>query len=207
MLASFAMHMVGIVALVKKEPPKKYEAVKIKITESPPVEAPKPLPPKPKPEPKKKPPTERVVKAPVPKTDIPIQGVSKDAVSDTGKGPAVPVGNTLMTEDKGLRMDPNAVKPLSGDLSSDAQLIKSTITVPKYTPEAQDAGLEGTFVIDVYVETNGTVTQAEARRKIGFGMDDAVLAAAKEAKFTPKRNKLGIAEAGWAEIMFKLVIP
>ncbi len=42
---------------------------------------------------------------------------------------------------------------------------------------------------------------------IGYGMDERVLAAVKQAKFIPQRNKRGLNESAWTEIKFQLEIP
>ncbi|MCX6116102.1 MAG: energy transducer TonB [Proteobacteria bacterium] len=183
----------------------------VRITVRTPEATPPPLPPEPKPKEKPKKP-EKKLPAPnetVPKTvtdATPIQGLTKDSVSDKGTMSA-PVGNTLMVEDTGKRVNPNDVKPLGGDLSSPAILQRDTIIVPPYTDQALDASLEGSWIVDVYVDVQGNVTEADLRKKIGYGMDEKVVASAKQAKFIPRKNKFGAAEAGWAEIKFTLLIP
>src|SRR5262249_42259643 len=152
--------------------------VKIKIVEKPPEPKkepppppPPPPPPKPKPKPKPKPPvaTERPQpKAPEPAK--PVQGFSKDALTAGGKGPAVPMGNTLMREDEGKRLK-EPPPPLDADLSADAKLIRDSVVTPQYTDAALDANIEGYVDVDVYVEGSGKVTQAELRKKVGYGMD------------------------------------
>ncbi len=176
--------------------------VKIRVAE-PEVIPPKPVEPK-----KKKPPKvtpNEVRKDAVPDAP-PIQGLTKDSVSDKGTMSA-PVGNTTMLEDTGQRMKPDDVKPLQGDMSEPASLIRTSVQIPPYTEQALDASLEGTWIVDVYLDINGNVTSAELRKKIGYGMDDRVIAAAQVAKFKPRKNRLGTIEAGWAEIKFTLVIP
>jgi TonB family protein len=171
-----------------------------------PSTSPKPEP-KPKPTPKPKAPTpNKIAKPTEPVTTQPIFGMQKDQVSDKG-GMAVPVGNTMMMEDDGKRVKPEDVKDLQGDLSAPAVLIRDSIETPPYTDQAIDANLEGTWVVDVYVTESGQVTSAELRKKIGYGMDERVINAAKKAKFTPRKNRFGKGEAGYAEIKFTLVIP
>lgn len=151
-----------------------------------------------------------VAQAPIKKEEEivkPVFGVDKDTVP-TGPGLAAPVGNTVMTEDDGQRVDAKDIKALSGeDLSSQAILIKTTLTIPKYTEEALNREIEGIFPIDVYVDEKGLVQKAELSKKIGYGMDERVIDAIKEARFTPAKNRFGISEAGWTEIKFRLEIP
>lgn len=190
---------------------KPYQKVKVQMQAVAPAE----LPPEPKPkEPPKEKPKKLPKKTPTPnevvanaKADTtPVQGLTKDSVSDKGTM-AAPVGNTLMIEDTGQRLNPNDVGALKGDLSAPASLIRSSVETPPYTEQALDASLEGTWIVDVYVDVSGKVTSAELRKKIGYGMDERVLKAAQSARFTPRKNKYGASEAGWAEIKFTLVIP
>jgi TonB family protein len=174
------------------------------------VNEPKPvdvLPPKPKQKEKPKPqniaPNTQVT-SDVPKTDMPVQGLTKDSLSDQGTM-AAPVGNTLMKEDEGKRLE--QVDALRGDMSAPARLIAQTLAAPPYTEEALDAVIEGSFIVDVFVNLDGTVRDVELRKKIGYGMDSRVLAAVSAAKFIPRKNKFGVSEEGWTELKFTLVIP
>jgi protein TonB len=171
------------------------------------------IPPRPEEKPpKKKPPEKKRVaserKAP-PKTPetAPVQGLSPEALTPQATGIAAPVGNTLLTGDEGKRINPEDYKPMAGDLSADARLILSSVKVPAYTEAALEANLEGNFIVDVFVDEAGKVLQAEVRKKVGFGMDERILEAARLARFTPRKNKFGRSEEGWAEIKFTLVIP
>ena len=130
-----------------------------------------------------------------------------NAVTDNATHMAVPIGNTLLAEDEGKRMSASEYQGLAGDLSADARLIRSSIQVPKYTDDALEANLEGNFIVDVYVDESGKVLQSEVRKRIGFGMDERLLEAARIAKFNPRKNKSGRVIAGWAEIKFTLLIP
>lgn len=173
------------------------------------------IPPKPEkqPEKPKAPKEKKITSERKPKQDPvkpppPVQGLSPDAVSPDGKGIAAPVGNTLMVADEGKRLKPEEVKPLGNeDLSSDPKLIRSSIETPTYTDAAIDAGLEGTFAVDVYVDASGAVTSADLPKKIGYGMDKKVMAAAEKARFEPRKDKMGRAVAGWTTISFRLELP
>lgn len=163
----------------------------------------------PKPEKKEKPKPQNLapnaqVAPNAPQTDTPVQGLTKDSLSDQGTM-AAPVGNTLMKEDEGKRLE--QVEALRGDMSAPARLIPQTLATPPYTDEALDAALEGSFIVDVFVNLDGTVRDAELRKKIGFGMDSRVLEAVRSARFTPRKNRFGVSEEGWTELKFTLVIP
>lgn len=180
------------------------ETVKITVNEIKPAEV---LPPKPKQKEKPKPqnvaPNTQVTPD-TPTTETPIQGLTKDSLSDQGTM-AAPIGNTLMKEDEGKRLE--QVEALRGDMSAPARLIANTLTAPPYTDEALDAVLEGSFIVDVFVNLDGTVRDAELRKKIGYGMDNRVLDAVRASRFTPRKNRFGVAEEGWTELKFTLVIP
>ncbi len=170
---------------------------------------PRPLEPKPKvkpPKEKKKVVSERNVSPKAPPAQA-VQGLPPDAVQPDTTGIAAPIGNTLLTEDEGKRIRPEDYRDLGGDLSADARLIMKSVVVPKYTDAALEGNLEGNFVVDVYVDESGNVLQSEVRKRVGFGMDERLLAAAQMAKFQPRKNKFGRTEAGWAEIKFTLLIP
>ena len=139
-----------------------------------------------------------------PTTNIPVQGLTKDSLSPTGTM-AAPIGNTLMTGDIGQRL--KDVVALKGDLSQPAKLIASSLNAPPYTDDALDAAIEGSFVVDVFVNLDGSVREAELRKKIGYGMDARVIAAVKDSKFIPRKNAYGVNEEGWTELKFTLVIP
>jgi len=210
--ASSLLHVVLLAWLSASErsKPDESQKVKIRVVEVPkPDEPPPPIPPKPKEKPKeRKPPVERKSPEPPPEKPVEVvQGVTKESVATEGTGPAVPVGNTLMVGDEGKRLNPDDVQSLGSDLSSDAKLVRSSLQIPEYTPEAIDAGIEGVFIVDVYVDEKGNVVQVELQKRIGFGMDERVLASARAAKYTPKRTKQGATEASWAELPFKLILP
>jgi len=219
---SFAAHgfLGGVIASARRmqanqpQKPVKVRIVEVKKEEpkpEPKPEPPKPEPPKekpkPKPPPKKQPATERKKPEKPPENPPqPIQGLSKDSFATEGKsGFTAPVGNTLMTEDKGIRVE--EAPAMDTDLSADAKLIVSSIVTPQYTDAALDASFEGYVTVDVFVDETGAVTDAEMKKKVGYGMDDRILAAAKNARFTPRKDKLGKALKGWAEIKFNMQIP
>jgi protein TonB len=212
---SLGLHLVTVTVLSVQArfAPAKPQPVKIRILEKkaePKIaEVPKP-PPKPpappKPKPKQKTATDRPKpidrSLPPPK---PIQGLTADAMSKGGKV-AVPLGNTLMTGDTGERPRV-APAAFDGDLTSDARLIGDSIVKPEYTDAAVEANLNGQVLVEVQVDEAGKVVDASLKRKVGFGMDERILGSIRSARFVPRKDRYGKAEAGWTEIKFNLQLP
>ncbi len=208
--ASLVAHFAGqrfLTSFISDTKPKIAETVKIRIAtpEKEKTVSPTPERPAKKQVPKKQTPTPNEVRpTAVRATETPVQGLTKDSLSERGTM-AAPLGNTLMTEDVGTRL--KTVDPLRGDQSQPARLVVSSLSPPPYTDEALDVALEGSFIVDVFVNLDGSVREAELRRKIGYGMDARVTAAVKGAKFIPRKNRFGVSEEGWTELKFTLVIP
>jgi len=138
----------------------------------------------------------------------PVQGLPPSQVSS--KGIPVPVGNTLMAPDEGKHLDAKDIDalPTEGeDLSTQPKLVRSSVELPQYTEEALDNNLEGTFEVEVFVDENGNVSKAELKKKIGFGMDERVLDAARKVHFVAGHDRLGKTISQWSEIKFLLQIP
>jgi protein TonB len=179
--------------------------------QTPPAEPAEPTPPPPKSPPKKKIEPKPTPVASKPSSEpndnvAPIQGLSQNSFDPSGKsGFAAPVGNTLMVEDQGIRK--TEVNEYTADLSADAKLIAGSLAVPEYTDEALDAGIEGAFQIDVYVDENGKIVDIDLPKKVGFGMDSRIIDSVKKAEFVPRKNKWGKPMAGWTTIRFRLTIP
>ncbi len=143
------------------------------------------------------------------KTVPPVQGLPPDALSKAPNGMAVPIGNSTMTGDEGKRLKSEDYKalPKEQDLSTQPQLVHSSVELPAYTTDALDNNIEGTFEVDVYVDESGEVSKAELKRSIGYGMDERVLAAARKVHFVPGKDRYGKEIGEWTEIKFRLQIP
>ncbi len=187
------------------EPEKTHAPVKVTLVDvAPPPTTTVPPPEKvkpPKPDAQKKIPKEARPKEEPPKSAAtPVFGVSKDSKITSETGISVPTGNTLMIEDDGKRnANPGELK----DLSRDAQLILQSVKI-KYTDEAIDAGLQGTVIVEVLVDVNGSVLEATLKRKVGYRMDDNIKKAALNAKFQPRLDRFGKPQAGWSDVKFIL---
>ncbi len=213
--ASLVLHLMffSVVQYIPRpEPARTYTKVAVNVVEkSKPVEAAPPTPepkpteapkPKPAPQPKATPAIKTADNTPPPQ---PVMGLSKESFVEGGKGSfSAPAGNTTMVPDEGKRLSPEEIRKLDRDLSADAKLIDGSFIEPEYTPEAEENALEGSFVVEVYVDTQGKVVEAELRKKIGFGMDERVLNAARNARFSPRKNPLGQPLAGWTEVKVRL---
>ena len=194
------------------------DKVKVRIVEKkveapppPPPAPPPPPPPKPKerlkPKPKAAAKSERAKPQETPpiKPVAPIQGLDKNSFDKNGKGIAAPIGNTLNTEDKGIRVQEAA--PITQDMSADPQLIRDSVSQPAYTDVALDANFEGYVVVDVLVDKMGKVVQAELKKKVGYGMDQRILDVVNAARFVPRKGKVGEPLEGWSEIKFNFQLP
>ena len=119
-------------------------------------------------------------------TDTPTFGFSLESTSESGKGPAMPVGNTLQMPSGGPAVDkPKALAApvLARDVTKDP--------LPKgdcpgvYTDEATAAGIEGVVVLSLVVDADGNTRDIRVVKKLGYGLDTAAIAALKACKFSP----------------------
>ena len=56
---------------------------------------------------------------------------------------------------------------------------------PAYTAEAQQAGVEGKVRLELTIDATGHVTTVKVLSGLGFGLDEAAIAAAKQYTFAP----------------------
>ena len=64
------------------------------------------------------------------------------------------------------------------------------IPKPEYPPLAQQAGIEGQAVVKALVDTDGTIREVQILKSSGNQMlDEAALAAARKATFTPAKQR------------------
>ena len=82
-----------------------------------------------------------------------------------------------------------AVKQLAtSDPGCTEELVKPKVdhqVQPAYTPEAQQAGVEGRVRLEVTVDATGHVTQVKVLSGLGFGLDESAIAAVKQYTFAP----------------------
>ena len=198
----FGFHALLLVGAKEIKEKKTQQRVEMAIYEPPPPPPPPPPePPQEKAKPKKKKRKPKLKKPPPPPPNQPppteppaapppiVTGISM-ASTVKGSGMAVRVGNTTMGDpNKEKFVDPSKVKPYqwspvrSGKLSRKAR-VKKEFMAP-YPPQAEEAEIEGTVVLRIQVTRKGKVRNAKVIRKLGFGLDEAALAAIKKFKFDP----------------------
>jgi TonB family protein len=66
---------------------------------------------------------------------------------------------------------------------------------PKYTAEALAAGIEGDVGLEIVVSETGAFVSARVTRRLGYGLDEAALAAVARWRFEPYRDVDGRAAA------------
>jgi len=202
---------VGAVSMQKnKKKQTRVEMAVIKKAKPPPPPKPEPPPPKPeKPKPKPRVPKD-VVKPPdlpppsnqPPPTDKPqkpvpiVTGISLDSTVSSGVGMSVRVGNTLYGDiDKEKFVKAEDVKPYAGpvykpvkthEITEEPSVLKE---VKAEMPEtAKRAGIQGTIVLKVEVTKAGTVRKVKVVKGLGYGLDEAAVAAMKKFRFRPAKK-------------------
>lgn len=58
-------------------------------------------------------------------------------------------------------------------------------TLPAFTEAARNAGVQGKVILELTVNEAGEVTDARVVKGLGYGLDEAALAAAKKYRFAP----------------------
>ncbi len=178
------------------EPPKPPEPPKVEEPPKPPPEPPKiklkppPVkvavvkpPPDAPPPPNEEPPPEASDK-PVPL----VVGISLSSTTAAG-GFAVGVGNTTYGK-AGPPTDPSQVKAYRAPKyvppgGADTQPELSYEFKPPFPEEARKNDIEGTVVLKITVDETGAVTAVSVLKGLGFGLDEASIAAIKKFKFKP----------------------
>jgi protein TonB len=184
---SFGVHVVliAVLNLIKEKPPEEIVAVQLSEVEKPekekeeekepepePIAAPPPRAPKAAPE-----------TAPPPAPDYGFKMSSSMGSGGPGgvvvptAAPAVPVTKTLSRK----------ISDAPEDGCSDP-IVKATATTmphPEYTEDARAASIEGKVRVELTVEPDGSVSAAKTVEGLGHGLDEAAVAALKDAKFSP----------------------
>ncbi|MBE2248496.1 MAG: TonB family protein [Myxococcus sp.] len=161
------------------EPPKekvKPPPVKVAEVKPPPIDAPPP--------PNEEPPPNA--------SDKPVPLVVGISMSSTAAGGtfAVGVGNTTYGKADTTPTDPSQVKAYRapkyvppGGADTQPDLIGDY--KPPYPEEARRNEIEGTVVLRVTIDEEGTVTEVKVLRGLGFGLDEASVVAMKKHRFKP----------------------
>jgi len=76
---------------------------------------------------------------------------------------------------------------------------------PEYTPEALQAGIQGTVTIYVEIGVDGRAYRARVMKGLGYGLDAKALDALEQWRFSPaKRNGFPVVTPATIEINFRL---
>jgi TonB family protein len=129
-------------------------------------------------------------------SDVPVFGISMESTSAAGAGPAMRVGNTLLTKPKehDSQSPIGPVRPLAAPVPA-YEVTK--MPLPKggncppgpYTDEAREAGLEGTVILTFVVDENGRVRDIKVLQGLGMGLTEAAKRAVAACPFSPgERN-------------------
>jgi protein TonB len=175
----------------KPPPPPPPEPEKVKA-KPPPIkvaraEAPKPPPPSneppPPPPPNDAPPPEQPAKP------VLIVGISMSSTTTAGTF-AAGVGNTLYGKAEKQAADPTEVKAYSAPKYMPIHQVDTEPSVAKeekvpYPEEARRAGVEGTVVLSITIDTEGNVVVAKVISGPGYGLNEAARDAIKKFKFHP----------------------
>jgi TonB family protein len=62
---------------------------------------------------------------------------------------------------------------------------------PKYTPEALAAGIQGDVGLEITVSETGAFVSARVTHALGYGLDEAAVAAVSQWRFEPYRDADG----------------
>jgi protein TonB len=162
--------------VVKQKPPPIKVASVDKLPPPPRVDEPPPPNDTPPPEPPK----------PVPL----ITGISMSSTTTAGSF-AAPVGNTLYGKisDKAAT-PPGEVKPYVAPhytpiYQVDSEPVVLTEEKIPYPEEARKGGVEGSVLLSITVDDNGTVVAARVLNGPGYGLNEAALKAIRHFKFKP----------------------
>lgn len=178
-----------------------------------PLPPPPPDPPAPAPEPKlvARKPGPRLKLPPMPNQEVrpqppteepppPVFGVTQDSVVAGESTVAVPVGNTLMTNDRTLAKAPPVPLPSAPpppafdpvDEDSVEQFPEALVKPDLEYPEmARRMGVAGKVRLRIGIDHKGNVKSVRVLDKVGYGMDEAATKFAWRVKWKPARRADG----------------
>lgn len=214
-VAAVAIHLGASVGAKKLQMPKKPVRVEMAVVRT--RKPPPPPKPEPKEVPKKvrkikpRPRPKGVTKPPPPNTDLPpppnqaqadqkpskpipiVTGISMGSTVSGGVGMNVRVGNTLYGDvEKEDFVQADKVKPYvytpvkTYEITEEPRVLKEVRA--KMPLEAKRAGIQGTVVLRVQVKKDGSVRRVKLVKGVGYGLDEAAIAAMKRYRFEPARR-------------------
>ncbi|MSP91200.1 MAG: energy transducer TonB [Myxococcales bacterium] len=173
-------------------PPPKVEPPPPEQIHEAPAPPPKPRPqtkPRPSPTPAKPPPPTQSPATAEPTMDEPVFGLALDSMSQGGPGVAVPTGNTLIADPNAPRAPIHKVRPLPPPPVPAPEVTKMPEMKGRcagaYTEDARMAGIEGTVVLDLVVDADGSTRDIVLLERLGHGLDEAAIDALKACRFQP----------------------
>ncbi len=124
----------------------------------------------------------------------PVFGIDMNSTSANGAGPAVRIGNTLQGGRRTGPTKPGKTKALRG---SPPVAVDEVTRMPlpmgrcsgRYTAAAREKGVEGTVELELVVGADGRGRDIRVIKGIGFGLDQAAIAALKRCRFKPGLRK------------------
>jgi len=140
------------------------------------------------------------VAAPPPEAAPPAKAAALDALPDfgvslsggvNGTGIALPIGGGGPAREKSIEKVVRKPAPVAAALPSNgcdeppAKPKPISIPQPTYTDSAQSAAIEGKVRVQITVDETGKVIDVKLVQGLGYGLDEAALAAARQAKFEP----------------------
>jgi protein TonB len=174
---------------------KKKEAPKAKVDDTP-----KPPPEPPKRSAKRAPAAEKTLEAPPPEAaPAPLEALPDFGLELSGGGglAVAPAADTAVAARKG----PVAARTTASTVKRAAAAPAATTTdtcdeppakpkpknvpQPAYTDRAREAGVEGKVRIELTVDETGRVVSVKVLSGLGYGLDEAAVAAAQSASFEP----------------------
>jgi protein TonB len=187
------------VAIALAESRKKEEAAKPKPPEPPPpppmkAEPTRPKAPAPAPEPKAPEPLPPVNPPPPSAGDAPT---AMDGFADLGLGAMTGGGGMAVPTGPKIGAAPRAAEPVTrkakalvptADDACTEDPVKPKLenqVQPAYTAEGRQASVEGLVKLEITIDATGHVTSVRVLRGLGFGLDEAAVAAAKQWTFKP----------------------
>lgn len=118
-----------------------------------------------------------------------VFGLNKNTITSSDVGAAIEVkaGNTISKEQDNEILEGNADPiPVAEFLVTKMPLIKKEVRA-SYPAEARSKNIQGVVLIDILIDESGKVHSAELFKGLGFGLDEAALAALKQFEFDPAR--------------------
>jgi protein TonB len=199
---SIGVHGALAVGVISLEGKRVHEATTIAIVNAkkppPKTETPPPPPPPPEaPKAAKAKAAPQPAKAPEPVAAAPAAPSGGDAIPDfgvslggsTGPGMAVPKPNLTaapaptVERSKKVLSAAAPAQPTCDEPPKKPKVID--IAQPAFTREAREANVSGRVRVEITVDTTGKVTAVRVLEGLGYGLDEAAMAAARAATFEP----------------------